>query len=669
MSETLTVSVLTPDTADAQLTLLQAWSRAGWLRPLDRELALMLARNAADRSDPLPCWSAAWVSATLAQGHVCLPLAAAVEDLHAWLGTADASALSLTDLLTPAEALRQLLPAAGALAAWRERLARSEMVSGPAGNTPLVLADDRLYLRRYWRYQVQVAAAIRARLEPVATPADLSQRLDELFGDERGSEPDWQRIAAALASRSNFTVISGGPGTGKTTTVVRVLALLQGIALSEQGRPLRIHVAAPTGKAAARLTEAISGAIDQMPEEVAAHLPRQVVTIHRLLRPLPNSRRFRHHASNPLHADVVVVDEASMIDLELMAQLIDALPAHARLILLGDKDQLAAVEAGAVLSELSEGAEQLSDETRAWLEQCTGYSLPAAPRPTSVVADQVALLRKSYRFGADSGIGRLAAAINRGDAAGVREVLGSGAADLVLQLPPAEEGRRRSLLARLMVEGHGEGEVRQPAQFPGYRYFLEQLHALRPAEMDELAISEWAAAVLAAHNRFQLLAPLRSGPWGVESLNRLCADALAAAGLIEPEGLWYEGRPVMVTRNDYSLGLMNGDVGVALRLPSGELRVFFTSVEQGVRSFAPSRLNEVETVYAMTVHKSQGSEFYHAALVLPEQVSPILTRELVYTGVTRARRSFSLVAMSATSLDVAIARRVTRASGLADLLR
>ncbi|ERI50593.1 hypothetical protein N878_25520, partial [Pseudomonas sp. EGD-AK9] len=413
-------------------------------------------------------------------------------------------------------------------------------------------------------------------------------------------------------------------------------------------------------------------------DAVRQQIPSTVTTLHRLLGSRPDSRHFRHDAGNPLPLDVLVVDEASMIDLEMMASLLDALPAHARLILLGDKDQLASVEAGAVLGDLCRDAEAggYSAATRAWLEAQTGERMadPALVPGEQALAQHIVMLRHSRRFAGASGIGRLARAVNQADAQAARATLAAGSDDLhVLRLA----GEQDRALERLLLEGLVDGERR--AQ--GYAHYLQVMQAERPApDADIQAWDGWAGRVLAAFDQFQLLCAVRKGPWGVETLNQRIAQALQRRGLLEQEHGWYEGRPVLVTRNDYSLGLMNGDIGIALRLPEPPeflgaplrqvLRVVFPRNDGSgaLRHILPSRLSAVETVFAMTVHKSQGSEFAHCALILPDSLNPVLTKELVYTGITRARHWFSLVETRAGIFEQSVLRRVERRSGLREAL-
>jgi exodeoxyribonuclease V alpha subunit len=408
---------------------------------------------------------------------------------------------------------------------------------------------------------------------------------------------------------------------------------------------------------------------------VRERIPCDVTTVHRLLGSRPGTRHFRHHRGNRLPLDVLVVDEASMIDLEMMANLLDALPPHARLVLLGDKDQLASVEAGAVLGDLCRDAEEgwYSPQTLAWLESISGETLAASDlkqdlRGTHPLAQQVVMLRHSRRFGEGSGIGQLARSVNQQQPEKARQALQGGQyADLFsLALKSEHDG----VLERFLLDGQADGPQ-------GYRHYLNLLRQRRPdisRPVEDSCWTDWARDVLAAFDEFQLLCAVRKGPWGVEGLNQRITAALLKARLIDNDHLWYEGRPVLMTRNDYGLGLMNGDIGIALKLPERErpeagrqvLRVAFprNDGQGGVRLVLPSRLNDVETVYAMTVHKSQGSEFTHTALILPDALNPVLTKELVYTAITRGKQWFSLIEPRAGVFEEAVRRKVKRLSGL-----
>lgn len=659
--------------SQALLALLGDWQLSGWLRPLDAAFAGFLYEQAADTTAPV-LLAAALVSHQLGHGHVCLDLPSILHtpELALSLPSADEQ----IDSRLPPEHLLAALSAEQ----WRQQLADSKVVdveeAAAAGNRPLVLVGQRLYLRRYWQYERQVVQGLVARLSPLPVSEDLPVRLQALFADSQ-QHPDWQRVACALAARGRFSIITGGPGTGKTTTVVRLLALLQAPAIAA-GQPLRIRLAAPTGKAAARLTESIGKQVGQLPvaDAVKVAIPTEVGTLHRLLGSLPDSRQFRHHSANPLALDVLVVDEASMIDLEMMASVLAALPAEARLILLGDKDQLASVEAGAVLGDLCRDAEAgyYSPQTHDWLELVSGQSLAEAGLVVGddqrhALAQQTAMLRYSHRFGANSGIGELARAVNRCAAGPARELLSNGGFSDIRNLRLS--GVKDASFAALVL-GNEDG-------LPGYAAYLQVLTAQRPAAstaaLDPLW-QDWARAVLATFERFQLLCAVRRGDWGVTAVNQRVEALLYRRGLLPSEQMWYEGRPVLVTRNDYSLGLMNGDIGIALRirepaLQPGQaeteaLRVAFARNDGsgGIRFVLPSRLTEVETVFAMTVHKSQGSEFEHAALVLPEARNPVLTKELVYTAITRASRHFTLLESRPGVFEAAVQTPVQRISGL-----
>lgn len=612
------------------IALLEQAQALGVLRPLD----LQFARVVAGSDEPEMLLAAACLSAEAGAGHVCLMLEQLLPE-------------NLFDGRQPELAQAAWL-AAGQLdvAGWQQRLSASAAVGDGSTAMPMVLQQQRLYLQRMWQNEGEVAEFISGDSLPQAVEeAELRTILDQLFG-EATDEPDWQKIAAAVAATRRIAVISGGPGTGKTTTVAKLLAALVQLA---EGRRLRIQLAAPTGKAAARLTESLGSAGKQLaltPEQRAL-FPTEASTLHRLLGAQPNSQRMRYHSGNRLHLDVLVVDEASMVDLPMMARLIAALPAQARVIFLGDRDQLASVEAGAVLGDICRFAEQGYSVARAeQLSRLTGCLLQGeSAQAEAAVRDSLCLLRKSYRFDANSGIGQLASAVNAGNGKLALAALDGRFSD-VSGYPLAETQDYQALLDACVT---------------GYRDYLRQVVA-----------GADAVAVLAAFGRFQVLCALREGPFGIAGLNERIETGLQRAGLIQRKpgaaGRWYSGRPVMVGRNDSALGLFNGDIGIALRDESGELRVHFQLPDGSIKSVQPSRLPAHETAYAMTVHKSQGSEFDHTVLVLPNHFLPVLTRELVYTAITRARRQLSLYAIDAVLMR-AIRTPTQRRSGLAERLQ
>jgi exodeoxyribonuclease V alpha subunit len=546
-------------------------------------------------------------------------------------------------------------------------------------NQPFVFANNALYMRRYFSYQQQIAWYLQQssersqQLRQAIKPALLDQLLEPLFPvtAATAAAPDWQRLSCAIAASSSFSVITGGPGTGKTTTVVKLLLVLQQLQQQLGAAPLTIQLAAPTGKAAVRLRSSIRNTLDKLPAsaEIKCQVPTDVSTLHKLLGARAQSRQFKQNALEPLALDLLVVDEASMLDVELMAALLSALPAHARLILLGDKDQLASVEAGALMAELCQWAEQghYLPATVAWLNQLSSAAIPEhlISQQGKALEQQIGMLRVSHRFDPHSGIAKLATAVNSGQSAEVTAICQADYADL--QYLEAAEFRQ---LKQFVLTGQAKKPMPDAAGFSFYLSTVAQSPAL---DASEQAIEIWAQQVLADFSAFQLLCAVRQGPLGVEQVNLSVEKMLHQAGLIQQirqqssqhSSQWYAGRPVMVTQNDYALGLMNGDVGICLLRPyQGKLMlaVAFASEDssKAVRWVLPSRLQQVETAYAITVHKSQGSEFRHAVLVLPDHFSPVLTRELIYTGITRAAKLFSLVCAKPDLLSLAIEQKVQR---------
>jgi exodeoxyribonuclease V alpha subunit len=520
-------------------------------------------------------------------------------------------------------------------------LRATKIVGLPGDYRPLILDEaNRLYLYRYWKYESDLAKALIAMASdtPVVDKELLKAGLSRLF-TKTTETPDWQRIAAAAAIRSRFCVISGGPGTGKTTTVVKIIVLL--LEQAKGGR-MRIGLAAPTGKAAARLKDSIFKEGKKLEESttVVGSIPADVSTVQRLLGVIPDSCRFRHNAENPLPFETVIVDEASMVPLGLMAKLVESLAPGTRLILLGDRDQLASVEAGAVLGDICNTGHGFgfSPQFRKFITDNAGCTIVESYIGNSVpvLADSVVVLQKNYRFGEDSGIGLVSRAINEGTAANVLESMKAGTiSELVLSETPS-----RALLQKKLAKAVVKG-------FSGY---------LQQQNPDD---------VLLAFDQYRVLCALRQGIYGVEGINSAIETCLADEGLIRPDKQWYHGRPVMVTINDYSLKLFNGDVGIALDDPESEigLSVYFPSVNGVARKYSPYRLPAHETVFAMTVHKSQGSEFEKILLIMPPVSNKILTREIIYTGLTRARTSVELWCTDeifATSCE----KRIQRRSGL-----
>jgi exodeoxyribonuclease V alpha subunit len=465
-----------------------------------------------------------------------------------------------------------------------------------------------LYFHRYYHYETRLAEQIGRLASLSYRPEGQDLPLDDLFSAPEagaGCGSDGQKEAARLALGKALTIICGGPGTGKTTTVVKILALLL---MATDEKP-EVALAAPTGKAAMRLSESIGNSLARLrlPAHIEAAIPTEARTLHRLLGYRRHSPQFRYNRQQPMGWDVVVVDEASMVDLAMMSKLVDALKPGARLLLLGDKDQLASVESGAVLGDFIR-------------------SLP----------DNTVELKKTYRF--DDNIKRLAESVNAGDCERVLALLADPAVANVT-VPPA-------------------GLI----DYLGSRYALYMAEVYRYPETG-------IRRIFAAFNSFQVLCGVHYGNRGVEGINRGVEASLARRGFDCRPDHWYPGRPVLITRNDYSLDLFNGDIGICLPdLADGTVKVWFERPDGGLKSYSPYRLPACETVFAMTIHKSQGSEFDEVVVVLPGEDNRILSRELLYTAVTRARKSVRLVAERQVLIQ-ALSRNIERFSGLADRLR
>jgi exodeoxyribonuclease V alpha subunit len=685
------------------LKLLQQLTEQGIVRQLDYQFAQFIASQQSENGENIP-FMAGLVSAELGKGHICIPMDKV--DLVTCLGLYG----------DQAEALRNQFSSID----WQSELLASSLVGKSGEAKPLILDGANLYLHRYWHYETSLSQTLKKLMSPIplsndqinrfkttlnhlfarnyhylfsaVTKADQSSQvqrqqwmcdhLDVVNSNSLDWEAidkvithankvtdlealndlvpqsaclNWQKVAAAVALTRRFAVISGGPGTGKTTTVTKLLAALvqQG---SDIGEVPTIKLVAPTGKAAARLTESIGKAVDALPvePEIRARIPTESSTIHRLLGAIPGRAEFRHHSDNPLHLDILVVDEASMVDLSMMHKLVQALPPQARLILLGDKDQLASVEAGAVLGDICDFSDQHMSATQSQqISALTGFSVIAKHVSTQApaIVDCLCMLQKSYRFDARSGIGQLAKAINSGQPIQVEKVWNQGFKDIAHHdLDKAVYQTMLNMAAK------------------GYDSYLQAV--TRPLDHDETP-SLKARQVLKLFSQCRLLCAIREGDFGVTGLNTRIEQLLRKKGkLPATDELWYPGRPVMVTRNDHSLGLYNGDIGVCMLDESEEtprLRVYFELPDGTVKGALPSRVPEHETAYAMTIHKSQGSEFEHTIMVLPPNYRPILTRELIYTGITRAKKQLDLFGDRAV-MSRGVKVKTLRASGLASRL-
>ena len=671
--------------------------------PLDRHFADLI-RRLSGSDQPALTLAAALVSRRLADGHPCLSL-----DEVAGQSLVQSSA---APVVCPPRA------------EWEATLLASPVAGRPGKTRPLILdTAGRLYLHRYWTYEQTVAEQIRrrvvgqaSRLSPTSSqklgapasgpaycelpdgssraggrrsglsapakgpsPTDAGDRrdacptldaeslrscLDRLFPADASGQPSGQKVAAFMAARQRFCVITGGPGTGKTWTVARLLALL----LEQPGAAnLRVRLAAPTGKAVARLQESLASALAGLdcPDAVKTRLQAKdlTTTLHRLLGTIPNSVKFRHNADHPLPVDVLVVDETSMVSLPLMARLLAALPPAARLILVGDKDQLSPVDPGNVLGDLCQAAaiNGFSETFRADYERCGGEALPVATEAgtSGTLLDCVVQLGKNYRSGETAALHAVSAAVNAGDATRAGDLLRefTAASGAVAWQPLPAPGQLEDALRTTVISHYGP--VLQAAS---------------------------ATEALRALGRFRILCAVREGPYGTIAVNRLVEQILGEEGFTTPEAIQrgsYAGKPLMVTANHYLLKLYNGDTGVVGQPPpaaavpatalvvatngGGSSLVHFPEETGGLRAIARERLPEHETAYALTIHKSQGSEFEQVLLILPDATSPVLTRALLYTGLTRAKKVVRLLASEA-SLRAAIESPAPRRSGLSDAL-
>ncbi len=544
---------------------------------IDRQFGRFIARFGGERE--LVETAAARLSRALREGHICLDLATAMPP-------SESGELPLPDRLENA-------------------LRKSPAFGPPEASTPLVLHCGSLFLRRYWDYEQALAGNITARAR---------------HNGPLSAGDGTQEAAVEGALQNRFTIISGGPGTGKTTAVLHILERF----LAAQGdeRP-RIALTAPTGKAAARLEELLRQVQDNaaIAPAIKERMPRSASTIHRLLGPKPDSVFFRHDRRNPLPVDFLIVDEASMVALPLMAKLLDALPERARVILLGDSDQLGSVEPGSVLADLVEAA-----------------SVASGPLGSALF-----VLRQNFRFGNDNAIYRLSDCVRAGDVDGALQVL----------------------------EDKGSAEVSSET-VPSVAQLDARLEAAVVEHLRPLLEESDPAKALALLSRFRVLCALREGPYGALQINATIQTVLQRRGLVHGSGTFHPGMPILVTRNDYQAKLFNGDVGVVLPDPlaAGDSRLWawFPGADNQPRRISIARLPEYELAYAMTVHKAQGSEFDRVLLILPDRDTPILSRELIYTGITRARSHAGLWSDPAIFAQ-AVTRRAERRSCLQEFLR
>lgn len=610
------------------------------------------------------------LSVSLRAGHTCLPITE-ISDSH-WATAFDEQGLCTHQgvIFPSTDTLNSLLTA---------------LNIGANDAQPLVFENNRLYMRRYYQFESELAHSIRSRLtsHTVISVDKIITIVEHLFPSNEPQqdqlpEVDWQKIAVANAINKNFTVIAGGPGTGKTYTVTKLLAAI--LMLNENSNPqeiesnevLEISLVAPTGKAAQRLSEsiikAISGFKGLIADEILALMPTQAKTIHRLLGVIPNSPNFRHHQGNQLSCDVLLIDEVSMVDLPMMTRLFRAIKPDTKIILLGDADQLPSVAVGSVLADIAPRPHGgYSDDNLKYLTQVCQLA-PLQLKDSSecnnaVTHDHVSFLTKSRRFDGEGGIGKLAAYVIQGQAAQSWQLLNAVNSENL-----STNQANHQVADQLSLVDHHLFTWLAPLVDKYYRGIAQC------SDIDQ------AFTLLA---KFRVLCVTRQGEFGVDALNLWIKEQLVSRYDLAQSG--YHGMPIMISENDYRLGLFNGDIGLLWRSEDGHLMAFFESAEQVVinddlsqndvptqklsqhksyKILLPSRLPKYDSVYAMTIHKTQGSEFEHVAIVLPKQAEhQLLSRELLYTGITRAKEALTVVSNSQT-WQHGVTTKIKRHSGL-----
>lgn len=500
---------------------------------------------------------------------------------------------------------------------------------------PFIHHQNRLYTQRYFKYETQVLQYIQQtiQLNATAIPNQISiSKINTLFSQEP-NETNWQAIAAINALLQSFAIITGGPGTGKTTTIAKLLHLLY-----FQNPDIRVAIAAPTGKASARMSESLQKAANSFDEPTQVFFKTLVPnTIHRLLGYIPKSIYYKHNNEQPLPYDVVIIDESSMVDIALFAKLLDAIAPTTKLILLGDKDQLASVEAGSTLGDICQ-AVNLNAFTPSHfqlLSNITPIHSDDEKITNQALSNHIVALQKSHRFSSTSGIGQFAKAIIHNDVYTLQQFLANH--DAAIHIDSTTE----------------QSYIEQFAQ--GYKAYIQEADIF---------------TALQRFNDVKILCAVKDGPAGLHHANTIVEKYLAQQQLIQPNYTFYEHMPIMITQNDYNLGLYNGDIGIVRKDEKGILKVWFidNEAERTVKAVLPGFINMYETVYAMTIHKSQGSEFDEVLILLPHTESKILTKELIYTGVTRAKQKVYIQTDRDTFLQ-ACDTPVSRGSGLIERLK
>ncbi len=588
---------------------------------IDIYLADFIYSNSRDKSDIIYIL-VALLSYRIRRGDICLEIEKiAGKDLNELLDE------RLSDEIIKIPSIKQILSV----------LNKSEVAGSTTKRFPLILDLDRIYFEKYFFFEHGLAEMIKNKLSNKNHEADLKINKSlfcKLFAFD--NEINWQAIAAISSLSFNFSVISGGPGTGKTSTVLKIIALML-----DQNHDLKIALAAPTGKAASRLKDSIASQIKSLDidETIAQRIPTETFTIHRLLGTRIGSHEFIHNKSNPLDYDVIVVDECSMADLALMYRLFSALKEDSKIILLGDRDQLASVEVGAVFGDICDrgkihGYSSLfAGQICSHIGQSYKDQIDIDENATAL-ADALTILKKSYRFGSDSGIGRLSIAVRNGDTKEIENLAGEHNLEDI----------------SIIKCDYSEIKKIYREKALNFTFHVGAIH-------EEILSFIKGCCILTA---------TRVGIYGLQAMNRLAENILSMENIIAPWNNFYPGRPIMITSNDYNLLLFNGDIGV-IASDGQDFKAIFERSDGSEFKVSPARLPEHETAFAMTVHKSQGSEFDEVIVVLPESQSLIMTRELLYTAITRAKKKVIIAADLKTIKEMS-QRPMERMTGLRDRL-
>ncbi len=591
-------------------------------------------------------FSAMLLGLSLEQGHTCLEISE--EGLRGCLGE-DMDIESIFECFPAVSRAFREGSKGTNLNPWKqlsERLSHAISCSFLVGNAqsdrPFVFSGKRLYLSRYHRYERRLARGLlhRARKTPgFFTKRDAGlELLDRLFPVDKAPSPDWQKIAVANGLEHSLLVISGGPGTGKTRTVAALMAVMQ---RASEGA-VKMALCAPTGKAAARLSESVSkAAVDLgLPGELMESIPMEALTIHRLLGAGRTPGAYRFNRENPLGFQVVIVDEASMVDLPMMVHLVEALKEDASLVLIGDKNQLASVEVGCVLSDICAGVSRFSySRDFISLAKEIGQDMSGLEKgggKTHPLKDCIVTLSHNFRFWKGSGIDELSSKVNEGDLQGVLKIVSSDKFPDVRLVTPEEKD----------IFGFIE-------DFAG-----EDVRGLCSMGQTEEALKRL--------NHMKILCGVRKGRLGVQAVNTFVSRVIAGAGTEGRQGL-FKGLPIIINKNDYFIRLFNGDIGLCWPDEKGAMKVLFPEPKHGPRMFSPSRLPAFEPAWAVTVHRSQGSEFEKVLFILPPEDSPLIGRELLYTAITRAKKEIVIYG-TMDALEKCVRRPTMRFSGLYELL-